>query len=80
MNFRIFLYNIRSLHIFQSTQFNQDLQIDCVAKPASSQLIKLIESSHLIQFNIEGLLIDLQAWGQGPILGDTQTSTLDLIS
>jgi hypothetical protein len=76
----ITVYNIKSFNIFLSTQFNQDLQIKCVAKPASSQLIELIESSYLIQFNIEGPLIDLQAWGQGPILGDTQTSTLDLIS
>ena len=60
MNFRIFLYNIKSSNIFQSTQFNQDLQIECVAKPASSQLIELIESWDSIQFNIEALLNDLQ--------------------
>ena len=62
MNFRIFLYNIKSFNIFQSTQFNQDLQIECVSKPASSQLIELIESWHSIQFNIEASLNDLQAW------------------
>ena len=62
MNFSIFLYNIKSFNIFQSTQFNQDLQIECVAKTASSQLIELIESWHSIQFNIEASLNDLQAW------------------
>ena len=56
MNFGIFLYNIKRFNIFQSTQFNQDLQIECVAKPASSQLIELIESWHSIQFNIEASL------------------------
>ena len=61
-------------------RFVDDLRIKCVAKHASSQLIELIESWHSIQFNIEGSLGNLQAWGQGPILGDTQTSTLDLIS
>ena len=61
MNFKIFLYNIKSFNIFQSTQFNQDLQIECVAKPASSQLIELIESWHSIQFNIEASLNDWQA-------------------
>jgi hypothetical protein len=46
--------------LFQSTQFNQDLQIECVAKPASSQLIELIESWRSIQLNIEASLNDLQ--------------------
>ena len=40
MNFSIFLYNTKSFNIIQSTQFNQDLQIECVAKLASSQLIE----------------------------------------
>ena len=50
MNFRIFLYDIKSFNIFQLTQFNQDLQIECVANPAGSQLIELIESWHSIQY------------------------------
>jgi len=56
--FSIFLYNIKSFNIYQLIQFNQNLYIDWVAKPASSQLIELIESWHSIQFNIETWVIE----------------------
>jgi len=62
MNFSIPLY-IKSFNIFQSIQSNQDLQIECVAKLASSQLIELIESWHSIQFNIEASLNDFLGFG-----------------
>jgi len=77
MNFRILLYNIKSFNIFQSTQFNHDLQIECVSKPANSQLIELIESWHSIQYwsLVATLLGDRASWmlvgaGRSYELGD----------